>query len=172
MRRFLTVAAVAATLILGGPAAASYAAADTPGVTRGNYIIGAGTLGETFGSPTAYLGALQTRTNPWGGFTVAYPDGTYAIGTITCFTVEGNVSFATGKIALSGGPRRDVNRWLRGSSLVIGVQDNGNAGPGEEPDKLNFSLGQPTDPGCGWNGGAAPVFYIVKGNYRMMDASL
>jgi hypothetical protein len=170
MRRFLTVAAVAATLILGGPAAAGYAAT-TPGVTRGNYIIGAGTLAEQFGSPTAYLGAYQTRTNPWGGFTVTYPDGTFAIGTITCLTVEGDVAFITGKIALSGGPRKDPNKWLRGHHLIIGVEDNGNGGAGEEPDKLNFSPGTPTDPGCGWNTTADPYLYIVKGNYRMMDAA-
>jgi hypothetical protein len=169
MRRFLTVAAVAATLILGGPAAAGYAV--TTGVTRGNYIIGAGTLAEQYGSPTAYLGAYQTRTNPWGGFTVTYPDGTYAIGTITCLTVVGNISFITGRIALSGGPRKDVNKWLKGYSLLIGVQDNGNAGPGEEPDKLNFSPGSPTDLGCGWNSVADPYLYIVRGNFRMVDAA-
>lgn len=172
MRRLLTVAALAATLLVAGPAAASYASNTSgPGIKNGNYVVGTGTLGD-FGEPTAYLGVWQTSYGPLGGFTVTYPDGTYAIGAVTCLTVTGKVGFVTGKIALSGGPRRDLNKWQRGNSLVIGVQDNGNAGPGEEPDKLNFSPGSPTDLGCGWNGQATPDFFIVRGNYRMDDASL
>lgn len=172
MRRLLTVAALAATLLVAGPATAGHAASTSgPGITKGNYVAGTGTLGD-FGMPTAYLGVLQTSFGPLGAFTITYPDGTYAIGHITCFTVTGKVGFLTGKIDLSGGPRRDANKWMRNYSLVIGVQDNGNAGPGEEPDKLNFSPGSPTNPGCGWNGAATPDFFIVKGNYKLDDASL
>ena len=168
MRRILTVAAMAAALVAGGPAAAGYAATTDDGITRGNYLVGAGKLGQ-FGEPTALLGAYETSYGPLGSFTITYRDGTYAIGQATCLTVNGNVSFLTGKIALSGGPRKNANRWLRGSSVVIGVQDNGDGGAGEAPDRLNFSQGSPTDLGCGSNQAALPEFIIVKGNYRMAD---
>ena len=168
MRRILTVAAMTAALVAGGSAAANAATTDDDGITKGNYLVGAGKLGQ-FGDPTAYLGAYETSYGPLGGFTITYPDGTYAIGQATCLTVNGNVSFLTGKIALSGGPRKDANRWLRGSSVVIGVEDNGDGGAGEAPDRLNFSQGSPTDLGCGSNQAALPEFIIVKGNYRMAD---
>jgi hypothetical protein len=169
MRRTLTVAAMAATLVVAGPAVASYAATGD-GIARGNYLVGAGTLGQ-FGTPTAYLGAYETKSGPFGGFTITYPDGTYAIGRVTCLTVTGNVSFLTGKIALSGGPRKETNKWLRDYSVVIGVEDNGDGGATEAPDRLNFSPGSPTDLGCGWNITARPDFVIVKGNYRTADAT-
>lgn len=169
MRRILTVAALAAALV-GGSATAASAATTDQGVTRGNYLAGYGTLGQ-FGTPTAYLGAYETRGGPLGGFTITYPDGTYAIGQATCLTVTGNVSFLTGKIALSSGPRKETNKWLKGYSVVIGVEDNGDGGAGEAPDRLNFSPGSPTDVGCGWNITARPDFVIVKGNYRMADRS-
>ena len=38
------------------------------------------------------------------------------------------------------------------------------------PDELNFSPGSTTDPGCGPSGNSTPVFFIVKGNYRVTDA--
>ncbi|WP_117209606.1 hypothetical protein [Allorhizocola rhizosphaerae] len=160
---------MAATLLMAGPAVAGYAATGD-GIARGNYLVGTGTLGQ-FGTPTAYLGAYETNSGPLGGFTITYPDGTYAAGRVTCLTVTGNIAFLTGKIALSGGPRKETNRWLKDYSVVIGVEDNGNGGAAEAPDRLNFSLGSPTDRGCGWNIAAQPVFIIVKGNYRMADAS-
>jgi hypothetical protein len=169
MRRILTVAALAAALV-GGSAATASAATTEEGITRGNYLVGYGQLGQ-FGTPTAYLGAYEMRGGPLGGFTITYPDGTYAIGQATCLTVTGNVSFLTGKIALSGGPRKEANKWLRGHSVVIGVEDNGDGGAGEAPDRLNFSPGSPTDIGCGWNITARPDFVIVKGNYKMADRS-
>jgi hypothetical protein len=171
MRKFLTTAALAVAFLIAGPATAGYAATtEDDGITRGNYLVGTGTLGQ-FGSPTAILGAYETHWGPLGAFTITYPDGTYAIGQATCLTVTGNVSFLTGKIALSGGPRKEANKWLRGYSVVIGVEDNGDGGAGEAPDRLNFSPGSPTDIGCGWNITARPDFVIVKGNYKMADRS-
>jgi hypothetical protein len=171
MRRFLITVAVAAAFLTALPATAGHAATTTgEGVTQGNYLVGTGTLGQ-FGTPTAYLGTYQTSWGPLGGFTITYPDGTYALGQATCLTVTGNVSFLTGKIALSGGPRKETNKWLKGYSLVIGVEDNGDGGANEPADRLNFSPGSPTDVGCGWNITASPDFVIVKGNYRMADAS-
>jgi hypothetical protein len=171
MRKFLTTAALAVAFLIAGPATAGYAATtEDDGITRGNYLVGTGTLGQ-FGTPTAILGAYETQWGPLGAFTITYPDGTYAIGQATCLTVTGNVSFLTGKIAWSGGPRKETNKWLKGYSVIIGVEDNGNGGANEAPDRLNFSPGSPTDLGCGWNITARPDFVIVKGNYRMADAS-
>jgi hypothetical protein len=59
--------------------------------------------------------------------------------------------------------------WFPGSYIVIGVQDNGEPGTAG-PDQLNFSPGFATDPGCGPNAAAAPVFPIVTGNYRVFSA--
>jgi hypothetical protein len=178
MRRALVVTALAATLTAIAPAAAGRAAATDPApsgsasapVTPGDQLAGLGTLGD-FGTPTAYLAAAGTRWGAAGAFTITYPDGTYAVGRSTCLTVAGKVAFLTGRIDLSGGPRRSTNAWTRGSYLVIGVEDNGNGRTGETPDRLNFSPGMTTDPGCGWNGQATPDFMIVRGNYRVVDGA-
>jgi hypothetical protein len=176
MRRALVVTALAATLTAVAPAAAGQAAATdpTPSATApstvGDQLTGLGTLGE-FGTPTAYLAAAGTRWGAAGAFTITYPDGTYAIGRSTCLSVDGKVAFMTGRIDLSGGPRRTTNAWTRGSYLVIGVQDNGDGRTGGTPDRLNFSPGMTADPGCGWNGQATPDFMIVRGNYRIVDGA-
>jgi hypothetical protein len=176
MRRALVVAAVAAALSATVPATAGQAATTDPSSasptaspsTPGDQLTGLGTLGD-FGNPTAYLAAVGTRWGAPGAFTITYPDGTYAIGASTCLVVDGKVAYLTGKIALSGGPRRATNAWNRGSYLVVGVEDNGNGGATESPDRLNFSPGTATDPGCGPNGMATPDFKIVRGNYRVVD---
>lgn len=181
MRRALIVTALAATLTAIAPAAGHAAATDpapsgsaaatgSAPVTPGDQLTGLGTLGD-FGTPTAYLAAAGTRWGAAGAFTITYPDGTYAIGRSTCLAVDGKVAYLTGKIDLSGGPRRTANAWTRGSYLVIGVEDNGNGRTGEAPDRLNFSPGRTTDPGCGWYGQATPDFVIVRGNYRVVDGA-
>ena len=168
MRKALFVAAVAAALSVAAPAAAHAAPPDSPAV--GDQLTGLGTLGD-FGTPTAYLAAATTTWGAPGAFTITYPDGTYAIGASTCLVVQGKVAYLTGKIALSGGPRKAANGWTRGSYLVVGVEDNGGGAASETPDRLNFSTGFATDPGCGPNGMATPDFRIVRGNYRVADGT-
>lgn len=175
MRRALVVAAAAAALTVTVPATAGHAASTDPSAAAsptspGDQLTGLGTLGD-FGNPTAYLAAVGTRWGAPGAFTITYPDGTYAIGASTCLVVNGKVAYITGKIALSGGPRRAANAWNRGNYLVVGVEDNGNGGASETPDRLNFSPGTTADPGCGPNGMATPDFKIVRGNYRVVDGS-
>lgn len=161
MRKLLLTAAAAAAVFAGMPATASQAA------TTVESVIGAGTLGQ-FGTPTAYLGAVGSTSGQLGAFTITYPDGTYAIGASSCLVVTGKTAYVTGRIALSGGPRITTNSWQRGNYMVVGVQDNGDGTT--VADKLNFSPGQATDPGCGRNGAADPDFFIVKGNYWVTDA--
>jgi hypothetical protein len=166
MRRILLVAACAVAFLVASPAAGH--ATVTPSTGTTDQLTGVGTLGQ-FGSPTAYLGAVGTRYGPFGAFTITYPDGTYVIGTATCLTVSGKIAYLTGRIALSGGPRRDANGWVKGNHLVVGVEDNSEGGVQQEPDRLNFSAGLATNPGCGPNGLASPDFFIVRGNYRVVD---
>jgi hypothetical protein len=161
MRRLMVTAAAAVTLFAAVPATGAQAA---PTVES---VIGVGTLGQ-FGSPTAYLGAIGNQRGQLGAFTITYPDGSYATGTSSCLVVNDKTAYVTGRIVLSGGPRRDANSWQRGNYLFIGVQDNGDGTV--VPDELNFSPGFTTDPGCGPSAGSNPVFFIVKGNYRVTDA--
>ena len=161
MRKLLLTAAAAATVFAAMPAVGAQAA------TKVESVIGAGTL-DQFGNPTAYLAAAGNQRGQLGAFTVTYPDGTYATGTSSCLAVDGHTAYLTGRITLSGGPRRDTNSWQRGNYLIIGVQDNGDGTTAA--DELNFTVGTATDPGCGPKPNAIPVFFIVKGNYRVTDA--
>jgi hypothetical protein len=161
MRKLLLTTAAAVTVFAAMPAVGAQAA------TTVESVIGAGTLGQ-FGTPTAYLAAAGNQRGQLGAFTITYPDGTYATGTSSCLVVDAKIAYLTGKIALSGGPRRDTNSWQRGNYVVIGIQDNGDGTV--VADKLNFSTGTATDPGCGPNASAGPEFFIVKGNYRVTDA--
>ena len=161
MRKLLLTVAAAVTVFAAMPAVGVQAA------TKVESVIGAGTL-DQFGTPTAYLAAAGNQRGQLGAFTITYPDGTYATGTSSCLVVDDKTAYLTGKIILSGGPRRETNRWQRGNYLVIGVQDNGD-GTGLA-DELNFSIGTESNPGCGPKANAVPVFFIVKGNYRVTDA--
>ncbi|HEY0533510.1 MAG TPA: hypothetical protein VGD29_18115 [Actinoplanes sp.] len=161
MRKLLLTAAAAVTVFAAMPTAGVQAA------TKVESVIGAGTLNQ-FGTPTAYLAAVGNQRGQLGAFTITYPDGTYASGMSSCLVVDAKTAYLTGKITLSGGPRRETNSWQRGNYLVIGVQDNGDGTV--VADELNFSTGTETDPGCGPKANAIPVFFIVKGNYRVTDA--
>jgi hypothetical protein len=162
MRKLLLTAAAAVTVFAATPATAAQAGANTV-----ESVIGAGTLGQ-FGTPTAYLGALGNQRGQLGAFKITYPDGTYVTGTSNCLVVDGKTAYVTGRVAFSGGPRRDANNWQRGNYMMVGIQDNGNGTV--VADRLNFSAGAATDPGCGPNSMASPDFFIVKGNYRVTDA--
>jgi hypothetical protein len=155
MRRALFVAAVAAALSAVVPATASQAAtAESPATPAGS----------------ASASASVSATPGDGAFTITYPDGTYLIGRSTCLVVDGNIAYLTGRIDLSGGTRRVANAWGKGNYLVVGVEDNGNGRAQETPDRLNFSPGTATDPGCGPNAVATPDFVIVRGNHRHTTA--
>jgi hypothetical protein len=162
MRRLLLTAVAAVTLFAGMPATGAQAATTTV-----ESVVGAGTLGQ-FGTPTAYLGAIGNQRGQLGAFKITYPDGSYVTGTSNCLVVNGKTAYLTGKIALSGGARRDTNNWQRGNYMVVGVQDNGDGTV--VADKLNFSPGTVADPGCGPNSMAGPDFFVVKGNYWVTDA--
>lgn len=157
----LTLALAAAT---AWPAISASASPD-----HHDQVAGTGTLGQ-FGDPTAHVNAIQTATGLKGGFTIAYPDGTFAAGPATCLAIAGTTAYVTARITSSGGPRQQANNWLPGGFLVIGVQDNGEPGTAG-PDRLNFSPGFAANPGCGPNGAATPVFPIIAGNYQLFGPS-
>lgn len=159
MRRMLFILATGLAIGCLAPVASAWA---SPGH---NQVTGTGTLGQ-FGNPTAHVNAIQTAAGLKGGFTITYPDGTYAAGSATCLSVSGNTAYITSQIIRSAGPRQQANNWFPGGYLIIGVQDNGQPGTAG-PDLLNFSPGFAANPGCGPNGAAAPVFPIVTGNYRV-----
>jgi hypothetical protein len=170
MRRLIVTAAAAGALFAAVPVTAAQAATTTTTTARTSTVesvIGVGTLGQ-FGTPTAYLAAIGNTRGQLGAFTITYPDGTYVVGTSSCLVVDGNTAYVTGKIALSSGPRRDTNNWQRGNYMVVGIEDNGDGTV--TPDRMNFSPGAATDPGCGPNLIARPDFVIVKGNYKVTDA--
>jgi hypothetical protein len=160
MRRLLLLLTLALAAAAAGPAVSASA---SPG--HHDQVTGTGTLGQ-FGDPTAHVNAIQTAAGLKGGFTIVYPDGTFAAGSATCLAVAGTTAYVTAQITRSGGPRQQANRWLPGSFLVVGVQDNGVPGTAR-PDRLNFSPGFTADPGCGPNGAATPVYPITAGNYRV-----
>jgi hypothetical protein len=151
--------------------AASVLALATPAwaAPRHDQVTGTGTLGQ-FGDPTAHVNAIRTAAGLKGGFTIAYPDGTFVAGSATCLFESGNTAFITGRITSSGGPREQPENWSAGSYLVIGIKDNGRPGTAG-PSLLNFSPGFAADPGCGPNEAATPVFPITAGNYRVVAAS-
>lgn len=156
----VTLAWVIGALALAAPAWAS------PGHDQ---AIGTGSLGQ-FGDPTAHVNAIQTAAGLKGGFTIAYPDGTFVAGSASCLFVSGDTAYITGQITRAGGPRQQASNWFAGGYLVIGVTANGEPGTAG-PDLLNFSPGFAANPGCGPNGAAAPVFAITAGNYRVFADS-
>jgi hypothetical protein len=164
MRRLLLLLTVALAAAVVAPAVRASA---SPG--HNGQVTGTGTLGQ-FGDPTAHVNAIQTAAGLKGGFTIAYPDGTFAVGPATCLAIAGTTAYVTAQITSSGGPRQQSLNWLPGSFLVIGVQNNGEPGTAG-PDQLNFSPGFAADPGCGPNTAATPVFPITAGNYRVFSPS-
>jgi hypothetical protein len=162
MRKLLLIVTLALAIGTAAPAASAWA---SPGHDQ---VTGTGTLGQ-FGDPTAHVNAIQTPAGLNGAFTINYPDGTVVTGSVTCLIVGGVTAYVTGQIATASGPRQVASSWFPGSYIVIGVQDNGQGRTGEA-DQLNFSPGFATDPGCGPNGAATPVFPIVTGNYRVFAA--
>jgi hypothetical protein len=159
-RLFALAAAVSAALVLV-PATAADAA---PGHDQ---VTGTGVLGQ-FGNPATHVNAVETPTGLKGGFTVQYPDTTQAAGTALCLSVTGSTAFIVAQITSASGPRQTANNWFPGGYLVIGVQDNGD--PGAQSDRVNFSPGFATEPACGPNDAAQPVFLLVDGNYQVFDA--
>jgi hypothetical protein len=166
MRRLLLLLSLALALTAAAVAPAGSASA-APG--HHDQATGTGTLGQ-FGDPTAHVNAIQTAAGLKGGFSIDYPDGTFAVGLASCLAVAGATAYITGQITGSGGPRQQANNWLPGDFVVIGVQDNGEPGAAA-PDRLNFSPGFAADPGCGPNDAATPVFSIIAGNYRVLGSS-
>jgi hypothetical protein len=163
MRKLLlvvTIALAASILALATPAWAA---------PHHDQVTGTGTLGQ-FGDPTAHVNAIQTAAGLKGGFTIAYPDGTFVVGSATCLFESGNTAFVTGQITSSTGPREQPENWFAGSYLVIGIVDDSRPGTAA-PSLLNFSPGFATDPGCGPNEAATPVFPITAGNYRVFAAN-
>jgi hypothetical protein len=164
MRRLFLLLALVLAAAAVGPAVLASASTDHHG-----QVSGTGTLGQ-FGDPTAHVNAIQTAPGLKGGFTITYPDGTFAAGSATCLAIAGTTAYVTAQITSSGGPRQQALNWLPGGFLVIGVQDNGEPGTAG-PDRLNFSPGFAADPGCGPNAAATPVFSITAGNYRVFSLS-
>jgi hypothetical protein len=161
MRRFVPVAVVSAAVALVAVSATAALASSHSQAT------GTGTL-DQFGNPTAHVNAVQTKPGLKGSFTITYPDGTSVSGTPSCLSVSGDTAYVIGRIDESTGPRREPNNWQPGNYVVIGVQDSGEPGT-KGPDHLNFSAGFASQPACGPNSAATPVFAIVEGNYRVSD---
>jgi hypothetical protein len=159
MRRLLLLLTLALAAAAAGPAVSASA---SPGHDQ---VTGTGTLGQ-FGDPTAHVNAIQTAAGLKGEFTIVYPDGSFAAGPATCLAIAGTTAYVTAQITSAGGPLQQANRWLPGSFLVVGVQDNGEPGTAG-PDRMNFSPGFAADPGCGPNGAATPVYPITAGNYQV-----
>src|SRR5260221_167767 len=118
MRKLLIIVTLALAVGAAAPAASAWA---SPGHDQAT---GTGTLGQ-FGDPTAHVNAIQTPAGLKGGFTITYPDGTFAAGSDTCLFVGGTTAYVTGRITSSGGPRQQANNWFPGSYIVTGVQNNG-----------------------------------------------
>ena len=82
MRKLLlviTMVLAASVLALATPASAA---------PRHDQVTGIGTLGQ-FGDPTAHVNAIQTAAGLKGGFTIAYPDGTFVAGSASCLFEAG-----------------------------------------------------------------------------------
>jgi len=159
--RKLIVLTIAVSVLLIAPTGVASAA---PGHDQVN---GTGQLGQ-FGEPTVHVNAIQRPDGISGAFQITYPDGTFVSGPAECAPASVDVVYLTGRITESGGPRQTTNNWQPGNYLVIGVQDKGEPGV-KAGDRLNFSAGFATHPGCGPHGAASPDFAIVAGNYRVVD---
>jgi hypothetical protein len=148
-----TIGAVAQTV----PAAAAVHSFSGLGV-----IEGTGTLGQ-LGDPTVQVLAFQFDQSATGETLITYPDGTLVAGHATCLFITGNTAYIRSQITRAQGPREQPEQWLPGNYIVIGIQASGSAGP----ELLNFSPGLASNPGCGPNAAATPVFPIVSGGFQV-----
>ena len=114
--------------------------------------------------------AVQISWGPTGEFLISYPDRSVAFGAATCLFVTGHTAYLTGRIIGATGPRQQANNWAVGNYIVIGVVDTGKP-VSVSPDLLNFSPGFATNPGCGPNVEAGPVFPITRGNFLVSGGS-
>ena len=160
MRRIVPLVVATAAVFVVLPATAALASSHSQAT-------GTGTL-DQFGNPTAHVNAIQTKPGLKGSFSITYPDGTSVSGIPSCLSVDGDTAYVVGRIDESAGPRRNPNNWQPGNYLVIGLQDNGNPGKADA-DRLNFSQGFASQPACGPNSAATPVFPIADGNYHLSD---
>jgi hypothetical protein len=160
MRRVLFLLMLVMAVGAVGPAVSASASSGSAEVS------GVGRIGQ-FGDPSVQLGAAEVGSVAAGGFTIAYPDHTFATGWATCVYVNGNTAAFTGVIAQTGGPRQATLHWAPGKYIAIGIQSN--ASP--TPDRLNFSPGFDTNPGCGPNPAAKPDIPVVWGKYLVSGQS-
>ena len=114
MRKLLlvvTIALAAGVLALAAPA---WAAPDH------NQLTGTGTLGQ-FGDPTAHVNAIQTAPGLKGGFTIAYPDGTFVVGSAACLVVSAtrHSSPARSRARAARACNRQTGRRAATSSLAL-----------------------------------------------------
>jgi hypothetical protein len=166
MRKLLFIATIVGAISAFAPAPA-WASSSHAQVVRPAALFGYGSLGQQFGDPTVQMEAVQTFGRPTGEFVIAYPNRTVVFGVATCLSVSGHTAYLTGKIRFATGPGLQAASWFAGNYIIIGVQDNGSAGP----DLLNFSPGFATNPGCGPNPTATPVFPITRGNFLVFGGS-
>jgi hypothetical protein len=160
MRRFPLLIAVTLTIIVAAPIASAAAASH-------DKAVGTGTIAG-FGDPTVDLSANQNKPGLRGSFTITYPDGTLVTGKPTCLVlVGGNTAYVTGRITQASGARQVRNNWFPDGFLIIGVLDNGTSGT----DKLNFSPGFASDPGCGPNSAATPNLALSAGDFTVSDVA-
>jgi hypothetical protein len=147
-------AVVAVALAISTPALAS----------AGPSVSGTGTIG-LFGDPTVRVSAIRVKPVVLGSFVIFYPDGTILAATGTCLFVSGTTAYVTGQITRASGPRIAPDNFSPGNYVILGIADNGHAGP----DQLNFSPGFAVDPGCGPSPAAIPNLPIVKGHFLVKE---
>ena len=158
------------SLILGGIIAAVApavpASASTPTFPSFEEVTGTGTLGQ-FSDPTVRADVIQFGQSAVGRTLITYPDGTFVAGLATCLSVTGDTAYITSRITFAYGPMAQARSFLSGNYVVIGIQATN-----EPPDLLNFSSGMASDPGCGPNPAATPVFPIVRGGFLVFSPAL
>ena len=165
LRRFLLplLAAVLLSLLaLGG--GASSARSSSQGAD--NLVAGTGTIAPPCcGEPMLHVNAQSQAGgfDPRGHFWIRYPNGGGEFGgTVVCLNVVGNAAGLTGHIERVKVARPqsgfELNRFLN-----IQITDNGSPGT---LDLVNFSPGQPTNPGSCPIGANLP---ISQGNYVVHD---
>ena len=115
MRKLLFVVIIAS--------AAGIVALTTPARAAASHhdqVTGTGTLGQ-FGDPTAHVNAIQTAAGLKGGFTIAYPDGTFVVGSAACLVVSAtrHSSPARSRARAARACNRKTGRRAATSSLAL-----------------------------------------------------